>query len=366
MTFEDVIGQEEVKKRLKTLADEQRLPHALLLCGASGSGKMALAMALSTYLLGDSALVKSLNHPDLHFTFPTIKLPSMGSEHQPVSDDFAKEWREMITQGPYFTLEQWMTAMDATTQQAIITGAESDNLSRKLSLKSSYGGYKISIIWLPERMNQTSANKLLKLLEEPPSHTLFIMISEEPSQLLETIRSRTQRIDVKRINDADIEAALVARRGIEQNVARRVARIANGSWTKALGILSSDNENKVFFELFTMLMRTAYKRDLKELKRWTESVATFGREKQKRLIEYFERMVRENFVYNFKQPKLNYMTEEEERFASRFSPFINEANIIEMAELLEKAKRDIAQNANGKIVFFELTLQVIILLNKRP
>lgn len=366
MTFEDVIGQEEVKKRLKQLADEQRLPHALLLCGASGSGKMALAMALSTYILGDTPLVKSLNHPDIHFTFPTIKLPSMGSEHQPVSDDYAKEWREMILQSPYFTLEQWMMAMGTTTQQAIITGAESDDLSRKLSLKASYGGYKISIIWLPERMNQTSANKLLKLLEEPPSHTLFIMLSEEPFQLLETIRSRTQRIDVKGIKDADIEAALVEQRGLEEDTARRISRIANGSWTKALGILSSDNENKTFFELFTSLMRTAYKRDLKELKRWTENVATFGREKQKRLLEYFERMVRENFVYNFKQPSLNYMTEEEERFASRFAPFINEANVIEMAELIEKAKRDIAQNANGKIVFFELSLQIIILLGRRP
>jgi len=366
MTFEDVIGQDEVKNRLKALADEQRLPHALLLCGAAGSGKMALAVALATYILGDSQLLRSLNHPDLHFTFPTIKLPSMGSEHQPVSDDYARVWREMLLQSPYFSLEQWMTAMGATTQQAIITGAESDSLSRKLNLKSAYGGYKISIIWLPERMNQTSANKLLKLLEEPPSQTLFIMASEEPTMLLETIRSRTQRIDVKRISSQAIETALIAQRGIDQDTARRIARIANGSWTKALGTLCSDDENKEFFNLFTSLMRSAYKRDLRELKRWTESIAAFGREKQKRFLDYMERMVRENFVYNFRQPQLNYMTEEEERFASRFAPFINEANVIELAELLEKAKRDIAQNANGKMVFFELSLQIIILLGKRP
>lgn len=366
MTFEDVIGQRESIERLKTMAAEGRVPHALLLCGAAGSGKMALAMGFAAHLLGNSQLLQSLNHPDLHFTFPTVKLPSMGSEHQPVSEDFAKQWREMIMASPYFTLDEWMSEMGATTQQALITGAESDALSRKLNMKSSYGGYKISIIWLPERMNSTSANKLLKLLEEPPGQTLFIMACEQPEQLLETIRSRTQRVDVKRIDTADIETALVERRGIEQDVAHRVARIANGSWTKALETLRADNENKQFFNLFTTLTRSAYKRDLKALKAWTDSIAAMGREKQKRLFDYTERIVRENFVYNFREPKLNYMTEEEERFATRFSPFINEANVIEIAELIEKARRDIAQNANGKIVFFEFALRIIILLNKRP
>lgn len=364
--FEDVIGQRDAIGRLKAMADSGHVPHALLLCGRAGCGKMALAIGFSRYLLGDSPMVRRFSHPDLHFTFPTVKLPSMGSDHQPVSDDFAKEWREMVAEGPYFTFEQWMSAMGATTQQAIITGAESDSLTRKLSLKSGYGGYKISVIWLPERMNQTSANKLLKLLEEPQGKTLFIMACEEPEKLLETIRSRMQRIDVKGIGADDIEAALVARRGIEQEAARRVARVADGSWTKALEALNADNENRQFLNTFASLMRSAYKRDLKALKAWAEAAAACGREKQKRLLDYMERMVRENFVYNFRQPELNYMTEEEERFALRFSPFINEANVIEMSELIEKAKRDISQNANGKIVFFELTLKIIILLNKRP
>jgi len=205
----------------------------------------------------------------------------------------------------------------------------------------------------------------LKLLEEPPSHTLFIMVSEEPGKLLETIRSRTQRIDIKRIEEACIESALIERRGLEHDDARRIAHTANGSWTKAIDTLNADNENRQFFETFTSLMRLAYKRDLKALKKWTDDISTFGREKQKRLLEYFERMVRESFVYNLRQPVLNYMTAEEERFASRFAPFINEANVIDIAELIERARRDIAQNANGKIVFFDLSLQIIILLNRR-
>jgi len=366
MGFGDVIGQKDTIARLKALAEEGRIPHALLLCGPQGSGKMAIAMTFANHLLGDSPLLKSLNHPDLHFTYPTVKLPSMGSEHQPVSDDYAAQWREMLSHGAYFTLEQWMKEMGATTQQAIITGAESDALTHKLNLKSSYGGYKICIVWLPERMNQTSANKLLKLLEEPPRQTLFIMVSEEPGQLLETIRSRTQRIDVKRIADQDMEYALVERRGIERETARRVARVANGDWNRATGILETDNENRLFFDLFTLLMRLSYKRNLKDLKKWAENIASFGREKQKRLLTYFGRMTRESFVYNFHIPELNYMTAEEEAFTSRFSPFINEANVMEMTELVERTRRDIAQNANGKVVFFDFALQTIILLNKRP
>lgn len=366
MKFEDVVGQEETIGRLRQMAADGRIPHALLLCGPSGCGKMALATAFASHILGDSPLLRNLNHPDLHFTYPTVKLPSMGSDHQPVSDDFAREWRELMAHGPYFTLEQWMTAIGATTQQAVITGAESDSLSRKLSMKSSQGGHKVCIVWLPERMNPTSANKLLKLLEEPPSRTIFILVSEEPGQLLETIRSRTQRIDVKRIGASEMENALVEKRGIERDTARRIARVAGGSWMKAISTLDADNENRLFFDMFTLLMRHAYKRDLKELKKWGDSAAGFGREKQKRMLTYFGRMVRENFMYNFRTPELNYMTEEEEKFASRFSPFVNEANVIGIAEMLEKARRDVAQNANGRIVFFELALQTIILLNKRP
>lgn len=362
MTFDDVIGQSDIKRRLLAMAEEDRIPHALLLCGPTGCGKMATALAFASRLLGDSPLLRHWGHPDLHFTFPTVKLKTMGSEHKPVSDDFIKEWREMLGQGPYFSLEGWMTAMKAENQQAVITVGESDSLARKLSMKSSQNGYKISIIWLPERMNGAAANKLLKLLEEPPSQTLFIMVSEHPEQLLETIRSRTQRIDLKRISDDDIAQALESRRGIDPDTARRVARTAGGSWLNAIKALDAGNEDRIFFDLYAMLMRMAYARQLRELKKWSESVAAFGREKQKRMLTYFLRMTRENFMYNFQQPELRYMTEEEERFASKFAPFIHEANIIPMTEIISRALRDIAQNANGRIVFFDLAMQMIILL----
>ena len=372
MDWNEVIGQEKTKERLKGLLRDGRVPHALLFCGPEGSGKMALAMAFACELLrqhpnpaSQEAMLRQWQHPDLHFSFPTIKKTGMSAEHQPISDDFMKEWHQLITDGPYFTMEKWMALMEAANQQAIITAAESDELARKLSLKSSQGGYKVAIIWQPERMNLASANKILKLLEEPPQQTVFLMVSETPEKLLETICSRTQRIDTRIISEEIIRQALIDKRGLESEQAHRVARLANGSWLKALDTLNADNENSEFLEKFIMLMRTAYARDVKALKRWTDDVSGFGREKQRRMLTYFSRMVRENFMYNFHNTDLNYMSIEEEQFSRRFAPFINEANVIELSELLELAYRDIGQNANAKIVFYDMSLKMIVLLLKR-
>lgn len=383
MKFSDVIGQEEAINRLRQLVEEQRVPSTMMLCGPSGCGKMALAMAFASYLLGEhdgeksllsdpmairnaEAMLKNWEHPDLHFTYPVIKPAGVSADHKMISDDFTREWHEMIAESQYFFIDNWLAKMDAANQQAIIGAGESDELTRKMSLKSSQGGYKVSIIWLPERMNAECANKLLKLLEEPPHQTVFIMVSEEPELLLDTIKSRTQRIDIKKIDDDAIEKALTERRGLDQDVAHRIARIANGNWMRALENLDAGNENRQFLDMFIMLMRLSYQRNIKELKKWSEIASTnYGREKQRRMLNYFSRMVRENFMYNFQQAELCYMTQEEENFSSKFARFINEANVIEISELLQKARRDIGQNANGKIVFFDLALQMIVLLIRK-
>lgn len=383
MKFSDVIGQEEAIGRLRQLVEEQRVPSTMMLCGPLGSGKMALAMAFASYLLGErdgeksllsdpmaiknaEAMLKNWEHPDLHFTYPVIKPAGMSADHKMISDDFTREWHEMISESQYFFIDNWLAKMDAANQQAIIGAGESDELTRKMSLKSSQGGYKVSIIWLPERMNAECANKLLKLLEEPPHKTVFIMVCEEPELLLDTIKSRTQRIDIKKIDDNAIENALTARRGLDEDIAHRIARIANGNWMRALENLDAGNENRQFLDMFIMFMRLSYQRNIKELKKWSEIASTsYGREKQRRMLNYFSRMVRENFMYNFKQEELCYMTQEEENFSSKFARFINEANVIEISELLQKARRDIGQNANGKIVFFDLALQMIVLLIRK-
>ena len=358
------------------MVNEDRLPHAIMLCGPQGAGKLALAIGLAKRLLAtkvesmfsdqpeyvESAMLKNLEHPDLHFTYPTIKLPSMGSDHKPISDDFAREWHELIMAGPYFTMNEWLEQMGGENQQAIITAGESDELVRKLSLKSSQGGYKVSLVWLPERMNIECANKILKLLEEPPSQTVFIMVCQEPDKLLETIRSRVQRIDVKKIADEDVKSALMEKRGLDEDTARRISRMANGNWLKAMAMLSVDSENELFLDMFQTLMRLAYMRKVKELKAWSEQMGAMGREKQKRFLEYFLRLVRENFMYNFQNEELCYMTQRDEEFARNFARFINEANIMDISDLANLAIRDIGQNANAKIVFFDMALKMIVLL----
>jgi len=366
LDFADVIGQHEMIERLSGLADENRLPHAMMLCGPDGCGKMALAISLAKYILNKGTYqVKGISHPDLHFTFPTIKLPKWNSEYKPVSNDFITQWHEMLADGPYFSLADWMEAMHAERQQAIITVGEANDLINKLMMKSNQGGWKINIIWLPERMNIECANKMLKLIEEPPTQTLFILVCREPENLLETIRSRVQRFDLKPISSNDMCQALRQMRGLEPDDAQRITRLSNGNWLAALEELDASNENHQFFNFFVDLMRKAYMKDVKDLKTWAENAASLGREEQKRMLTYFLRMAREAFMYNFRNPELSYMTSEEEQFCVKFARFVNEGNILGFQSLYQTAIRDIGQNANAKIVFFDITMKVAVLLHTK-
>ena len=379
MKFKEVIGQEEAQQRLIQMVSEGHVPHAMMFCGPSGCGKMALALAFASYLLcknnegtDDScgtcqqcAMLRSWSHPDLLFTYPVIKPSGSSADHKTISDDYAREWREMLSEGPYFSMDQWLEKMKAGNQQALIYVAESEVLIRKLSMKSSQGGYKVNIIWLPERMREDCANKMLKIIEEPPQQTVFLMVCEEPERLLETIRSRVQRIDIKRIETQSIEKALVERRAIDEVMAHQIARASNGDWLKALEELDASNENHQFLDLFILLMRQAYMRNVKDLKVWSESVAALGRERQKRMLVYFQHLVRENFMYNFGNPELVYMTTAESNFAKNFARFINEANVIEINDIFATALRDIGQNGNPKMVFYDVALKMIVAIMRK-
>ncbi|MGI6222792.1 MAG: ATP-binding protein [Prevotella sp.] len=390
MYFNDVIGQKESRQRLLQLVAENRVPHALMLCGPEGCGKMALALAFASLLLGDigpeeeanpalkdfvgrfsplqranaHAMLAKWEHPDLHFSFPVVKLPGQSAEYPTTSLDYMQKWTEFLREDPYIEHDRWSERLKEN-KMAVIYEAESDRLQHELMLKSNQGGYKISLIWQPECMNATCANKLLKLLEEPPSKTVFLLVSEDPGMLLETIRSRVQRIDIPRLEAEDIENALVERRSLDRDAAHRVARLANGSWTQAVESLDASNEDRTFLDLFIVLMRQAYMRNAKELKKWSLAVSAFDREKQVRMLSYFLRMVRENFIYNFHNPQLVYMTQEEENFSKNFARFINETNVIEVSETIEKAINDIKRNGNAKMIFFGMSLQLIVLIMRK-
>lgn len=374
MKFSEVIGQHEISKRMMQMVADEKVPHALMLCGPAGCGKLAVALAMASYLLGDrdesananaAAMLAKFQHPDLHFVYPVIRPAGTSSEKKITSDDFTRQWTSLLTETTYFSFEEWLNRMEAVNQQAQIFAAEGDVITHKLSLKSSQGGYKVCLIWLPERMHTTFANKILKLLEEPPAQTVFILVSEEPHLLLETIRSRVQRIDLRRIDDEAIEKALMAKRGLDAGNAHRITRIANGNWLKAKEMLDASNENNQFLDMFIMLMRMAYARNTKGMKKWTDTVSAFGREKQRRMLKYFSLQVRENFMTNFGNPQLTYQTEEEETFSKNFARFINEANVIEIQELIDHTIRAIGQNANAKMQFFDFALKMIVLIIKK-
>lgn len=368
--FRQVIGQEEIKARLIQEANSGRVAHAILLTGPSGCGKLALAIAYARYLLceqpkdGDacencSSCRTSVNfvHPDLHFVYPIIKYkrPELS-----ISDVYIKEWRERLSKGLYFDMEDWLYDMKAENQQALIYAAESDNIQRKLSLKSTLGGRKVMVIWLPEKMHATCANKLLKLIEEPPAETIFIMVSDEPEKILPTILSRTQRIEVKGIETDKIAESIS--RFHPSDDAATVARSARGSYTVALKAIDQSRDNDLFLDLFIMLMRLSYQRKIKEMRKWSEQVAGMGRERQKNFLDYCQKLIRENFIYNFRQPELNYMRQKEADFAKNFARFVNERNVIKIMDELSDAARDIEQNTNPKMVFFDFALKMIVLL----
>lgn len=376
MTFKQVISQQEVKQRLLHDVAANRIPHALMLAGPKGAGKMSLALALAQYLLCEHPngeepcgecrnckMMQGWSHPDLHFTFPIIK--KKNSSTPPVCDDYLKEWRQQLSREVYFDINDWLEDIKAENQQAVYYVTESDALLKKLAIKSSQGGNRVIVMWLPERMNQETANKLLKLIEEPPARTYFIMVSEEPDKVLGTILCRTQRILVPSLSEDDITEALITLHALPREKATELARVSQGSYTEALHRMAAGNEESQFFEQFIALMRLAYMRKIKDLRDWSESMATVGRESQKRFLRYAQRLVRENFIYNFqRQDVLNYQMVAEAEFSKNFARFINERNVIMIMEELSKAERDIEGNVNARMVFFDMALQTIVLLKQ--
>ena len=363
MKFSDIIGQEVVKQRLLDEYQQGKVPHALMLCGAEGCGAMPIAVAYAQMLLGGNVMAEKLQHPDLHFVFPIYKKNSGKDSY---CDDFIREWRELLLNHPYFGMSEWMNLSGAENQQLIIYANESEAIMRKLSLKSSQGGYKVMVIWLPEKLHLTCANKILKLFEEPPAQTVFLLVSEQPDQVLQTIRSRTQMVTVPRLSEQEVEQALVEKYAVQAADAKRIARSCAGNLAQAFRIITNDADSEYFFEVFVDLMRLAYVRKVKEMKQWSDKVAGMGRERVKAFLEYCQRMIRESFVYNFgRQSDLNYMSEQEAQFAVKFAPYINERNVIGIMEELSLAQRDVMQNTNAKMVFFDFALKMIVLIKNR-
>ena len=384
MLFSQIIGQQEVKDRFIRSVSEGRIPHAQLLYGPEGVGKLPLAIAYAQYICCEHrgahdacgvcpSCVKynKLAHPDLHFVFPVIK---PAGKQSVVCDDFIGEFRKLVLEKTYFSVDEWYARISGDAKQGMIYTNESEEIVRKLSMKTYEAEYKVMIVWLPEKLHESAANKLLKILEEPYEKTLFLLVSNAPDAIITTILSRTQRIQVPGLADAEVAQALLDRHaGLTETEAADAARIAEGSYLRAEMILEEGNESRVNFDRFVSIMRLAWQvgnrkdhASLKTLRKWADDMAagTVGRERQKKFLQYAQRMVRENFIYNLHQADLNYMTSYESDFSTRFSPFINERNVEQLVAEFALAERHIEQNVNAKMVFFDLVLKIIMLLKK--
>lgn len=373
MKFKDIPAHDDVKQQLVEMVDSNRIPHALLLEGKSGIGKMMLARALAQYIHcpdkkdGDSCGVcpsclqhQSFNHIDTHFSFPVIK--PKGKSGAVISDDWIEQWRQFLTSSPFMEMNAWVDLLGNANAQPQIFVDESGALIRKLNFTSHASKFKIVLMWLPERMNEPCANKLLKLLEEPHDDTLFILVSNEPAKILPTIYSRLRRIEVKRLPDTAVAQYLAENYGVSNDAAEGMARLAEGSILEGVKRLNASDESKQFLEMYISLMRLAYQKKVGDLRRWSNDAADFGREKCCRFMEYCERLTGENYIYNLHDPRLVLIDNDEARFSTNFARFINERNVEKLRTLFIEARRDIAGNANAKIVLFDIAVSIILCL----
>ena len=371
--FDNIIGQKEYIASLRTAIDNNRLPHALLISGNEGSGSLALAYAAAQYLIcphrhdGDACgqcpqclQLGKLQHPDVHFVFPVVR--KKNQKEAPISLDYMGEWRNAFLNNHYLTLNEWTATSGEENKQAGIFVAEANNIIKTLSVKPFESDYRVMIIWLPEKMNEETANKLLKIIEEPNDMTHFFLVSQEPERIIGTIQSRVQRINLPPIADVDIQQALVSRFNCPQDKAIDYARMSHGSYVEALKLLNDDEERSFYFTKFCEMMRLSYAKKLFEMKEWSEEMSGIGRERQKAYLQYAQQMIRENFIMNFNTPSLNYLNENERTFSSRFHAFVNHNNVAGIMDELALAEKDIMQNVNAKMVFFDLSLKLIMLL----
>lgn len=371
--FKDVIGHEAIKQRLVHSLQTGRISHAQLFAGDTGYGSLALALAFAQYVLctgdkqedacGTCPACKKMQkyiHPDLHFVFPVVR-----KAKSPVSDEYLSAWRRMLTGSAYFSLEEWHAQMGVEDNaQAAIYTEESSRILQKLNLKSFESEYKVMVLWLPEKMNPECSNKLLKIIEEPYDKTLFLMVSEHPEQIIPTIQSRLQRVNIPPLSQEQIQGELIARNHLPEPDAREYARVAAGNWQQALRLLNETEAQVYHQEKFVQLMRLCWDRKMLPVNEWVTEICSLARERQKNFLYHALRMIRENFIRNFGLDQLNYMTEREKTFSIRFSPYVHEGNILPLAEEFERAYSDISRNGNAKIIFTDLCIK--IMQNIRP
>ncbi|MBJ2174325.1 DNA polymerase III subunit delta' [Aureibaculum sp. A20] len=382
MLFSNIIDQETVKKQLIYSVERNRIPHAQLFVAPKGTGALPLAIAYAQYILcnntdgennvGNQACntkINNLSHPDLHFAFPVATTDKV--KRHPVSDFFLEEWRQFINDNPYGDLLSWYTHLGIENKQGQIGVDEAEAIVKKLILKSYEGGYKVMIIWMAEKLNTAAANKLLKLIEEPPNKTILLLVTESEEQIISTILSRCQIVKLNPLSENHIKEALIVREQITENEAVKIAHQADGNWNKARNILHNSTSDEQFEQWFITWVRTAFKAKgnaavIQELIAWSDAIASNGREVQKSFLNYCLQFFRQALLKNYTADSLVFLEPYTTSFdLDKFAPFVHSGNIMEITKELNDAIYHIERNGNAKIILLDLSIKLTRLLHQK-
>lgn len=381
MLFENVVGQDFIKTHLTASVDAGRIAHAQLFIGTSGSGTLPMAIAYAQYILcgnsngenhgGNSSCnlkFEQLGHPDLHFVYPVATTTSIKSH--PVSSHFAGEWRSFVKENPYADLFEWHQHIGIEKKQGQIGVDEALDINRALALKAYEGGYKVMIIWMADKMNTAASNKLLKLLEEPPNKTVFLLIAANEDHIIDTIKSRCQVLHFPGLSEPTIAEALVQRQQSDPALAHKIAHQAQGDYNKAVHLLHHDGDDLQFEEWFVTWVRAAFrakgrKESILDLMSWGETIAKTGRETQKNFLQYCVQFFRQALLLNYQVDALVFLEPETQFELAKFAPFVHDNNIIEIVAELQDASYHIERNGNARIIFTDLSIKLTRLLHRK-
>ncbi len=375
MQFAQVIGQSELKERLTGAFREGRIAHALMFLGPEGSGNLALALAFAQYIACPNRTeidscgscptckkIDQLQFADMHFTFPFFN-KNEGSE-KTTCNDWLTQWRNHLRLSAYTSVDEWRNEITEDNKQLIMSVYEAANIIQHLSLKSYEGGYKFQIIWMAEYLKPDTANKLLKIVEEPPEKTIFLFVASSLENILQTILSRVQVIYVPKVEDHAIHQALL-NLGAPPDKAEEIKHFAHGDWNKALQLLNAKNPDENYAIQFQHWMRMCYKKDVTGIIRWADEMHKLNREEQKHFLTYALDQVRQNLVLNYAGADFVRLNHSEKSFSDKFAPFINDLNAEELMEEITEAYHDVSRNAYTKLVLTDLSFKLHYLLVRK-
>ncbi len=378
--LKSVVGNKKAVDYLISSVDDSRIAHAQLFVGPEGIGLLQIAISYAKYILCKSKNVENSDcvncqnkvdqqsHPDVHYVFPVTSTENVKSH--PISDNFLKEWKEFVNLHPYGSIKDWYLHLGVEKKQGQIGVDEALDIVKKLSLKSYEGGYKIMIIWMADKMNTATSNKILKILEEPPQKTVFILITEKVEDILSTITSRCQIVEFKKPEQKEIEDLIISK-GVSKAISKKYAHLAQGDINKALKLANNEKDDKLFEEWFVKWVRFAFKAkgnaaSILDLISWSEEVASYGREIQKQFLHYCIEFFRQALLENYTTDDLVYLDEGLDGFElKKFAPFVNGSNINEIFKEISEAIYHIERNGNGKIILTDLSIKLTRLIHKK-